>query len=108
VEASWLRIGVFDLTSAQERPMTDAPASPLRRRMIEDMTIRKFAPRTQEGFIRAVRSFSAFPRGFAGHGELRGRSPLSAAFGLERRRRANHQPHSDSVAFFLHGDAAQA
>ena len=40
--------------------MTDAPVSPLRRRMIEDMTIRKFAPRTQEGYIRAVRSFSAF------------------------------------------------
>jgi hypothetical protein len=30
--------------------MTEAPVSPLRRRMIEDMTIRKFAPRTQEGF----------------------------------------------------------
>jgi len=28
--------------------------------MIEDMTIRKFAPRTQEGYIRAVKSFSAF------------------------------------------------
>jgi integrase/recombinase XerD len=40
--------------------MTEAAVSPLRRRMIEDMTIRKFAPRTQEGYIRAVRSFSAF------------------------------------------------
>jgi integrase/recombinase XerD len=40
--------------------MTEAPVSPLRRRMIEDMTIRKFAPRTQEGYIRAVRSFSAY------------------------------------------------
>jgi integrase/recombinase XerD len=40
--------------------MTEAPVSPLRRRMIEDMTIRKFAPRTQEGYIRAVRNFSAF------------------------------------------------
>jgi hypothetical protein len=28
--------------------------------MIEDMTIRKFAPRTQEGYIRAVKTFSAF------------------------------------------------
>jgi site-specific recombinase XerD len=28
--------------------------------MIEDMTIRKFAPRTQEGYIRAVKGFSAF------------------------------------------------
>ena len=42
--------------------MTEAPAriSPLRRRMIEDMTIRKFAPRTQDGYIRAIKGFSAF------------------------------------------------
>src|SRR5438105_14645458 len=40
--------------------MTEAPISPLRRRMIDDMTMRKFAPRTQEGYIRAVKGFSAF------------------------------------------------
>ena len=40
--------------------MTDAPISPLRRRMNEDMTVRKFAARTQEGYIRAVKNFSAF------------------------------------------------
>jgi integrase/recombinase XerD len=40
--------------------MTEAPVSPLRRRMIEDRTIRKFAARTQEGYIRAVKGFSAF------------------------------------------------
>src|SRR5712691_7792011 len=40
--------------------MTEAPISPLRRRMIEDMTMRKFAPRTQEGYIRAVKGFSVF------------------------------------------------
>ena len=40
--------------------MTNTLVSPLRRRMIEDMTIRKFAPRTQEGYIRAVKNFSAF------------------------------------------------
>jgi integrase/recombinase XerD len=40
--------------------MTDTPVSPLRRRMNESMTIRKFAPRTQEGYIRAVKNFSAF------------------------------------------------
>ena len=28
--------------------------------MTEDMTIRKFAPRTQEGYIRAIKGFSAF------------------------------------------------
>src|SRR3954454_3415994 len=40
--------------------MTEAPISPLRRRMIEDMTMRKFAPQTQQGYIRAVKGFSAF------------------------------------------------
>jgi len=32
--------------------MTDEVMSPLRRRMIEDMTIRKLAPKTQQGYIR--------------------------------------------------------
>ncbi len=40
--------------------MTDTPISPLRRRMIEDMTVRKFAARTQDGYIRAVKGFSTF------------------------------------------------
>ena len=40
--------------------MTDAPISPLRRRMIEDMTIRKLAPKTQEAYIRAVKNFTVF------------------------------------------------
>ncbi len=40
--------------------MTDTTISPLRLRMIEDMTIRKFAAKTQQGYIRAVRNFSAF------------------------------------------------
>src|SRR5260370_4617111 len=44
----------------REHPMTEASISSLRRRMIEDMTIRKFAPRTQEGYIRAVKGLSAF------------------------------------------------
>ena len=40
--------------------MTDKAISPLRRRMIEDMTIRKFAPQTQASYIRAVRNFTVF------------------------------------------------
>jgi integrase/recombinase XerD len=40
--------------------MTDDAISPLRRRMIEDMTIRKLAPKTQEGYIRTVKNFAAF------------------------------------------------
>ena len=40
--------------------MTDKAISPLRRRMIEDMTIRKLAPKTQVSYIRAVRNFTLF------------------------------------------------
>ena len=40
--------------------MTDKAISPLRRRMIEDMSIRKLAPKTQASYIRAVRNLTAF------------------------------------------------
>jgi len=40
--------------------MTEKAISPLRRRMIEDMTIRKLAQKTQASYIRAVRDFSIF------------------------------------------------
>jgi len=46
--------GSSNLTSQQEFSMTDTPVSPLRQRMIEDMTIRKLAPRTQQTYIRFV------------------------------------------------------
>ena len=39
--------------------MTDEVMSPLRRRMIEDMTIRKLAPKTQQGYIRTIKDFAA-------------------------------------------------
>ena len=40
--------------------MTEQTISPLRRRMIEDMTIRQFAPRTQAFYIRTVYAFTVF------------------------------------------------
>jgi site-specific recombinase XerD len=40
--------------------MTDQAMSALRRRMIEDMTIRKFAPKTQHGYVQRVKNFAAF------------------------------------------------
>src|SRR3954463_13512199 len=55
--------------------MTDEAMSPLRRRMIEDMTIRKFAPKTQQGYIRTIKDFAAFL----------GRSPDTASFEDVRR-----------------------
>jgi len=55
--------------------MTDEAVSPLRRRMIEDMTIRKLAPKTQEGYIRTIKAFAAFL----------GRSPDTASLEEVRR-----------------------
>ena len=55
--------------------MTDKAISPLRRRMIEDMTIRKLAPKTQRDYVQRVKNFAAFL----------GRSPDSADFEDVRR-----------------------
>ena len=40
--------------------MTDNAISPLRRRMIDDRAIRQLGPKTQSGYIRAVKNFVAF------------------------------------------------
>jgi site-specific recombinase XerD len=40
--------------------MTTGAISPLRRRMIEDMNVPGFVPKTQQHYIRAVREFTAF------------------------------------------------
>ena len=50
--------------------MTVEAISPLRRRMIEEMTIRHFSPKTQQQYIRAVKNFADFF----------GRSPDKATF----------------------------
>lgn len=55
--------------------MTDEATSPLRRRMIEDMTIRKFAPKTQHDYVQRVKNFAVFL----------GRSPETASFEDVRR-----------------------
>jgi site-specific recombinase XerD len=55
--------------------MTDEAISPLRRRMIEDMTIRQFAPKTQHDYLQRVKNFAVFV----------GRSPDTASFEDVRR-----------------------
>jgi hypothetical protein len=88
--------------------MTDKAMSPLRRRMIEDMTIRKFAPKTQYDYVQRVKNFAAFSRAIAGYGEFRGRAPLPAAFDGERCRRADHQSdHLDSAVLLPRHAQAQ-
>ncbi len=51
---------MHNLTSGQEAPMTDTRISPLRLRMIDDMTIRKMASKTQAAYIRAVKNLTVF------------------------------------------------
>lgn len=41
--------------------MTEQVISRLHRRMIEGMTIRKFAPKTQQDYVQRVKEFAAFP-----------------------------------------------
>jgi integrase/recombinase XerD len=55
--------------------MAEAATSPLRQRMIEDMTIRNLAPKTQQGYIRTIKNFAVFL----------GRSPDTASFEDVRR-----------------------
>ena len=55
--------------------MTDKAISPLRQRMIEDMTIRKLSPKTQHDYVQRVKHFAAFL----------GRSPDTASFEDVRR-----------------------
>ncbi|NJO33734.1 MAG: hypothetical protein HC869_11905, partial [Rhodospirillales bacterium] len=38
--------------------MSQQPISPLRRRMIEDMTVRNLSPSTQQSYVYAVASFA--------------------------------------------------
>ena len=40
--------------------MSSAPMSPLRQRMIEDMAIRQFGPKTQHDYVRVVADFARF------------------------------------------------
>jgi len=40
--------------------MIDQAISPSRRRMIEDMAIRKLAPKTQHDYLQRVKGFAAF------------------------------------------------
>src|SRR3954470_2936351 len=86
--------------------MTDEAMSPLRRRMIEDMTIRKFLPKTQHDYVQRVKNFAAFL----------GRSPDTASFedvrryqlDLARRRRSDSQPKRRDIAVLLQGHAQAA
>src|SRR3954452_5012837 len=52
--------GVRNSSSRQEPPMTEMAISPLRLRMIEDMTVRNFVEKTRNDYIRQVKNLTAF------------------------------------------------
>ncbi len=66
--------------------------SPLRRRMIEDMTIRNLSPATQRSYIHAVKRYSLLFRPFTRPARS-GRCPdLSGAFGRQGHLLAGVEP----------------
>jgi len=76
--------------------MTDQSISPLRLRMIEDMEVRGFTACTQQGYIRAVRDFTAFF----------GRSPDQA--GQEDLRRFQHRMRTRGASAATMNNAVSA
>jgi Phage integrase, N-terminal SAM-like domain len=84
--------------------MSEKPISPLRQRMIEDMSVRNFVEKTRNDYIRHVKTFTAFL----------GRSPETATpedlrrFQLhqtaDRRAFTDHQQLGCGAAILLHCD----
>ena len=62
----------------------DSSVTPLRQRMIDDMRMRKLEPKTQAGYIRAVRKLAAFLGRSPDTATRRGSAPLPAAPGRHR------------------------
>ena len=48
--------------------MSEKPISPLRQRMIEDMSVRNFVEKTRNDYIRHVQDLHSLPRPLAGYG----------------------------------------
>jgi site-specific recombinase XerD len=76
--------------------MTDEAMSPLRRRMIKDMTIRKLAAKTQQGYIRTIKDFAVFL----------GRSPDRASLEDVRRFQLHLAANGAHVPILNHAVAA--
>jgi hypothetical protein len=73
--------------------MTEQAISPLRRRMIEDMSIRKFAAKTRRYHLQRAQGFRGVPWPITRHGACGGGAPLSASSHGEWRGHAEDQRH---------------
>ena len=85
--------------------MTEQAISPLRRRMIEDMTIRKFAQKTQHDYVRRVKEFASYLKRSPRYSQTGRCARLPAASDVERRRDPQDQHHNLGTAVLFQGDA---
>ena len=81
------------------------PIGPLRRRMIEDMTVRNLSPSTQQSYVNAVANFQPPLRQIARPGRTGGGSRLPAAPDRAEAIVGPHQPGDVRPALLLRGDA---
>src|SRR5271157_2787085 len=88
--------------------MSDKPISPLRQRMIDDMTARRFSEKGSEGLRPARQNLRGLPRPVAGHGDERGPSPFSAAYGAAADQPRVDQRRHRRAAVLFHRDAPTA
>ena len=85
--------------------MTDKPISPLRQRMIEDMTARHFAEKIQNGLHPIRQELRGFPRPLARCRHRRGPSSVSIAHGEDPREPVDHQRDHRGTPILLQSDA---
>jgi len=84
------------------------PVSPLRARMIEDITVPGFKEDTRRDYVRHVRAFAVFIGRSARHGDRRRPASLPTALDPERHAAAEHQRCGLGPALLSHGDARPA
>ena len=87
--------------------MTDTAISPLRRRMIEDMTIRKLGPKTSSGLHPGGQELCRVPWTFTRPGKRRRHPPLSAQPRVQRPRRSQRERGHDGATLLLQGHPAK-
>ena len=87
---------------------THQPISPLRRRMIEDMTVRGFGEKTQSDYIRHVKNFTIFLGRSPDTAEGGGSARLPAASARAGRAAADDERRGLGAAVLLHDDLQSA
>src|ERR1700757_4623972 len=97
---------VSTTSSGQELPMTTKAVTPLRQRMIEDMTARKLCAGTQKGHIRGCKRFAAFLKRSPDTATLEDIRRFQLHLAETGREHLQPQPHHDRVAVLVPRDAA--